>query len=567
VPGLGASDPTYATSLDQTDPGLSLSISYDPAQAHLDESGFYYRPVAGTYTVTAYLTDTLAGLETLTFPTTTSPGDTYDAWGGATTATQAHLYTTDAADTFSDLVQIEATDRAGNLSSYLVNVVNDDDAPTPVITVQSTVSLKFTVAWDATDNASGVQYYDVQYKQGAGSWTDWLTNTTTTNAQFIGQQDESYTFRVQATDNVGNVSAWQESTAVTIDAITKYYHHGSSRVAMRQGGEVYYLHGDHLGSTSLTTDDQGGVVYEARYLPFGEERWVDGEGVTDFTFTGQRQDGFGLMDYNARYYSSYLNRFVSPDPIISDYKNPQSLNRYAYTLNNPVRFTDPTGHYTFEEEPDDLLFVPPKRYPQFNPTDEAMRKSDFRCIADCPPSKGKPDAILIGGVGSIDLLPTGVSDLADTNPLVNNVIKKLERYNISFNYIAGLEVMYHLETNEWDVFFFHGFEESGLGAGGNGAIYVGGAYNLDDLGSYVGPFRANTVTGSAGVIGGTASYFWDPNPQSDLHGYSIGWAPGARYSIATNQTNYTSLKEATTDILYGLAILSGAPNVPWSNAW
>jgi RHS repeat-associated protein len=150
---------------------------------------------------------------------------------------------------------------------------------------------------------------------------------------------------------VGNESEWVESASTTIDAVTKYYHHGSSRVAMRQGGEVYYLHGDHLGSTSLTTDNQGSVVHEARYLPFGEERWVDGEGVTDFTFTGQRVEaGFGLMDYNARYYSSRLGRFTSADTLVPDPANPQAWNRYAYVHNNSLSYTDPTGHDPLGEE-------------------------------------------------------------------------------------------------------------------------------------------------------------------------------------------------------------------------
>jgi RHS repeat-associated protein len=108
---------------------------------------------------------------------------------------------------------------------------------------------------------------------------------------------------------------------------------------------VYYLHGDHLGSTSLTTDQSGAVVAETRYLPYGQERWTSGATPTDFTFTGQRNEaGFGLMDYNARYYSPVLGRFISPDTIVPNPANPQKFNRYAYAYNNPVRYNDPSGH-------------------------------------------------------------------------------------------------------------------------------------------------------------------------------------------------------------------------------
>ena len=120
--------------------------------------------------------------------------------------------------------------------------------------------------------------------------------------------------------------------------------HGGSRVAMRQDAEVHYLHGDYLGNTSLTTNAQGNVIHEARYLPFGEPRWQSGQGVTDFTFTAQRDDNFGLMDYNARYYSSRLGRFVSPDSIVPDGGNPQAWNRYSYVENNPTKYVDSSGH-------------------------------------------------------------------------------------------------------------------------------------------------------------------------------------------------------------------------------
>jgi RHS repeat-associated protein len=75
-----------------------------------------------------------------------------------------------------------------------------------------------------------------------------------------------------------------------------------------------FIHADHLGSTSLTIDISGTLVAETRYLPYGEERWITGTLVTDFTFTGQRAErGFGLLDYNARYYDPGLERFISAE--------------------------------------------------------------------------------------------------------------------------------------------------------------------------------------------------------------------------------------------------------------
>jgi len=66
---------------------------------------------------------------------------------------------------------------------------------------------------------------------------------------------------------------------------------------------------------------------------------------TDFGFTGQRRDASaGLMFYNARYYDSMLGRFIQVDPVVPSAGDPQALNRYSYTRNNPLKYTDPSGH-------------------------------------------------------------------------------------------------------------------------------------------------------------------------------------------------------------------------------
>jgi RHS repeat-associated protein len=65
---------------------------------------------------------------------------------------------------------------------------------------------------------------------------------------------------------------------------------------------------------------------------------------TKRTYTGQIADDTGLYFYNARYYASGLGRFVSADTIVPGAGNPQAFNRYAYSLSNPLKYIDPTGH-------------------------------------------------------------------------------------------------------------------------------------------------------------------------------------------------------------------------------
>lgn len=130
------------------------------------------------------------------------------------------------------------------------------------------------------------------------------------------------------------------------------YSAGAQMVAMREmtstASTLYFLHTDHLGSTSLTTDGSGNVVARQSYYPYGSVRSSQGTLPTRRTFTGQyteEPNGLGsLMFFNARFFSPLLGRFVSADTMIPKPDDPQMFNRYSYVINNPLRHTDPSGH-------------------------------------------------------------------------------------------------------------------------------------------------------------------------------------------------------------------------------
>jgi RHS repeat-associated protein len=67
-------------------------------------------------------------------------------------------------------------------------------------------------------------------------------------------------------------------------------------------------------------------------------------------YTNQWNDtNLGLYNYNARYYDPAIGKFISADTIVPEPADPQSWNRYAYGLNNPLRYSDPTGHLSEDE--------------------------------------------------------------------------------------------------------------------------------------------------------------------------------------------------------------------------
>jgi RHS repeat-associated protein len=138
-------------------------------------------------------------------------------------------------------------------------------------------------------------------------------------------------------------------------AWTDYIGYGK-RVAKdtsNNGTGAQYYHGDHLGSTRIMTDAAGVKISDCTFNPFGEQVICSPDNASNhYRFTGKEHDNeSGLDDFGARYFSSSMGRWSTPDwsasPVTVPYAtfgDPQSLNLYLYVRNDPISQADMDGH-------------------------------------------------------------------------------------------------------------------------------------------------------------------------------------------------------------------------------
>ena len=108
--------------------------------------------------------------------------------------------------------------------------------------------------------------------------------------------------------------------------------------------QVRYSLTDHLGSSALELDQQGGLISQEAYYPFGGTAWWAARSAVEakyktVRYSGKERDASGLYYYGLRYYAPWLQRWISPDPMGTE----AGLNLYAFTFNNPLRHIDYQG--------------------------------------------------------------------------------------------------------------------------------------------------------------------------------------------------------------------------------
>lgn len=108
---------------------------------------------------------------------------------------------------------------------------------------------------------------------------------------------------------------------------------------------IYYVHNDNIGSVSVITDEKGEILSKYYYSAWGRRiRTIGKYDITDRGYTGHEHlTALSLINMNGRIYDPVLARFLSPDPYVQAPDFTQNYNRYSYCLNNPFKYTDPSG--------------------------------------------------------------------------------------------------------------------------------------------------------------------------------------------------------------------------------
>ena len=182
----------------------------------------------------------------------------------------------------------------------------------------------------------------------------------TGGASFVYDGDGNRVKKTEGGETTLYINKYYEKN-LTTSVVTTSYYLGDKLIAQREATTLRYVHQDSLSGTSVMSNSSGGSVGSILYYPYGATR--AGSVPTDKLFTGQRLDDTGLYYYGARYYDSTIGRFISPDSLVPNWMNPQSLNRYSYCINNPLKYIDPSGH----DEKDPPAYSSYSSNPYLNP--------------------------------------------------------------------------------------------------------------------------------------------------------------------------------------------------------
>jgi len=239
-------------------------------------------------------------------------------------------------------------DRYGNRTAQSVSsgCVSPMLCPTNSVTV-STATNRITgspYAYDAngntTNDGNNTLVYDAENRllsatNGSASGTYTYDGNNLRAKKVSGSTTTVFIF------SGSNVLAEYDNGASPSSPSREYIYSGSSLLAKIDSSGTKYYHQDHI-SNRLVTDSNGNTFEQLGHYPFGES-WYNVSN-DKLLFTSYQRDSESGNDYAMmRFGVNRLARFASPDRFAGSARNPQSLNHYTYTQNDPINLSDPSG--------------------------------------------------------------------------------------------------------------------------------------------------------------------------------------------------------------------------------
>ncbi|MFC5703916.1 RHS repeat-associated core domain-containing protein [Cohnella faecalis] len=118
---------------------------------------------------------------------------------------------------------------------------------------------------------------------------------------------------------------------------------GSTSYLPNEANTYYYLYDGH-GDTRALLDVSGEIASGYRYDPWGRVTSATGTLDNPYLYAGEYTDVTGLQYLRSRYYNPAIGRFLTEDTYPGQLSNPLTMNLYVYVGNNPMVYTDPSGH-------------------------------------------------------------------------------------------------------------------------------------------------------------------------------------------------------------------------------
>lgn len=280
-------------------------------------------------------------------------------------------------DVIRDKTEAFAYDDMNRLTSYSGNTMAYDDKGNILSKSDADLTLGYnhsTKPYAVTSISPGFSLSAVRYSQQYISYNSFecpdtisdngLTCSFVYNADGERVMMKSHSHRLPTryyVENIYEEEYLNDTTTYRLYLGGDAYSAPAVYVWKGNSGILYYIGRDHLGSITHITDNTGNLLHEYSYDPWGRLRNLATQQVYNVNmeprlFLGrgycghEHLDWCGLINMNARLYDPVIGRFLNSDPYVQAPDFSQNFNRYSYCLNNPLKYTDPSGEWALLDD-------------------------------------------------------------------------------------------------------------------------------------------------------------------------------------------------------------------------